>query len=80
MGDSMNARRPGLSPVLTGVLALVVLGQSAVLFLLLVVPPERDPILGHLRESRIVSQVIEMCLPAAGPVSAARTAFRGPPA
>lgn len=76
----MKARRPGLSPTLIGVLALVVLAQSAVLFLLLMVPPEQDPILGPLRESRIVGQVIEMCLPATAQVSAARTAFRGPPA
>lgn len=62
----MRARRTGLSPALIGVLALVVLAQSAVLFLLLVVPPERDPILGGLRESRIVDQVIEMCLPTTG--------------
>jgi len=61
----MNARRPGLSPTLIGVLAGVVLGQSAVLFLLLAVPPEQDPILGPLRQSRIVGHVIEMCLPAA---------------
>ncbi len=61
----MNARRHGLSPTLIGVLSLVVLGQSAVLFLLLVVPTDQDPILGRLRESRIVGHVIEMCLPAA---------------
>ena len=71
----MKARRPGLSPTLIGVLALVVLAQSAVLFLLLMVPPEQDPILGRLRESRVVGQVIEMCLPAAGQVTAARRAF-----
>jgi len=46
-----------------GVLALIVVAQSAVLFLLLMVPPEKDPILGSLRESRLVSRVIEICLP-----------------
>lgn len=59
----MSARRSGLSPALIGVLALIVMAQSAVLFLLLMVPPEKDPILGSLRESQLVSRVIEMCLP-----------------
>ena len=59
----MSARRAGLSPILMGVLALIVVAQSAVLFLLLMVPPEKDPILGSLRESRLVSRVIEICLP-----------------
>ncbi len=61
----MSVRRSGLSPVLMVVLAVVVLAQSTVLFLLLVVPPEKDPVLGGLRQSRLVTQVVEMCLPAA---------------
>lgn len=61
----MSARRSGLSPALIGVLAVVVAAQSMVLFLLLVVPPDKDPILGSLRQSQIVSRVIEICLPAA---------------
>ncbi len=60
----MSARRSGLSPALISVLALVVVAQSAVLFLLLMVPPEQDPILGSLRQSQLVSRVIEICLPA----------------
>lgn len=60
----MSVRRSGLSPALMVVLALVVLAQSAVLFLLLMVPPEQDPVLGGLRPSRLVTQVVEMCLPA----------------
>jgi len=47
------------------ILALVVLVQSTVLFLLLMVPPEQDPVLGALRQSRLVTRVVEMCLPAA---------------
>lgn len=61
----MNARRSRLSPALIGVLAMTVVAQSAVLFLLLMVPPERDPILGSLRRSQLVRQVVEICLPAA---------------
>lgn len=61
----MSVRRSGLSPALMVVLALVVLAQSTVLFLLLVVPPEQDPLLGGLRQSRLITQVVEMCLPAA---------------
>ncbi len=61
----MSVRRSGLSPALMVALALVVLAQSTVLFLLLVVPPEQDPVLGGLRQSRLVTQVVEMCLPAA---------------
>ncbi|TAJ66146.1 hypothetical protein [Brevundimonas sp.] len=61
----MSVRRSGLSPALLVVLALVVLVQSTVLFLLLMVPPEQDPFLGGLRQSRLVTQVVEMCLPAA---------------
>jgi len=61
----MSVRRSGLSPALMVVLALVVLVQSTVLFLLLMVPPEQDPLLGELRQSRLVTQVVEMCLPAA---------------
>ncbi len=60
----MSVRRSGLSPALMVVLAVVVLAQSTVLFLLLVVPPEKDPVLGGLRQSRLVTQVVEMCLPA----------------
>lgn len=60
----MSVRRSGLTPALIGILALVVLAQAAVLFLLLVVPPEKDPILGPLRESRLVTRVIEICRPA----------------
>ncbi len=63
----MRARRSGLSTALIGLLALVVVVQSAVLFLLLMVPPDKDPILGTLRESQLVSRVIEICLPAAAP-------------
>lgn len=61
----MSVRRSGLSPALLVVLALVVLVQSTVLFLLLMVPPEQDPVLGGLRQSRLVTQVVELCLPAA---------------
>lgn len=61
----MSVRRSGLSPALMVVLALVVLVQSTVLLLLLMVPPEQDPLLGELRQSRLVTQVVEMCLPAA---------------
>ncbi|MDO9588609.1 MAG: hypothetical protein Q8R45_11305 [Brevundimonas sp.] len=61
----MSVRRSGLSPALIVVLAMVVLAQSAVLFLLLVVPPEQDPILGVVRQSQLVTRVIEICLPAA---------------
>jgi hypothetical protein len=60
----MSVRRSGLTPALIGILALVVLAQAAVLFFLLVVPPEKDPILGPLRESRLVTRVIEICRPA----------------
>ncbi|MBA3051178.1 MAG: hypothetical protein KKE42_11205 [Alphaproteobacteria bacterium] len=61
----MSVRRSGLSPALMVILALVVLVQSTVLFLLLMVPPEQDPVLGALRQSRLVTRVVEMCLPAA---------------
>jgi hypothetical protein len=54
-----------MSPALISLLALVVVVQSAVLFLLLMVPPEKDPILGSLRQTAVVSRVIEICLPAA---------------
>jgi hypothetical protein len=54
-----------MSPALISLLALVVVVQSAVLFLLLMVPPEKDPILGSLRQTPVVSRVIEICLPAA---------------
>jgi hypothetical protein len=54
-----------MSPALISLLALVVVAQSAVLFLLLMVPAEKDPILGPLRQSQVVSRVIEICLPAA---------------
>jgi hypothetical protein len=54
-----------MSPALISLLALVVVVQSAVLFLLLMVPADKDPILGTLRESQLVSRVIEICLPAA---------------
>ena len=63
----MRTRRSGLSPALIGLLALVVVVQSAVLFLLLMVPADKDPNLGTLRESQLVSRVIEICLPAAAP-------------
>ncbi len=61
----MRTRRFGMSPALISLLALVVVVQSAVLFLLLMVPPEKDPILGSLRQTAVVSRVIEICLPAA---------------
>lgn len=62
----MSVRRSGLTPALIGILALVVLAQAAVLFLLLAVPPENDPILGPLRESRLITRVIEICRPVTG--------------
>lgn len=61
----IERRRSGLTPALVGLLALVVLAQATVLFLLLIVPPERDPVLGPLRESRLVARMIEICRPAA---------------
>lgn len=63
----MRTRRFGMSPALISLLALIVVAQSAVLFFLLMVPPEKDPILGPLRQSPVVSRVIEICLPAAAP-------------
>lgn len=63
----MRTRRFGMSPALISLLALVVVAQSAVLFLLLLVPAEKDPILGSLRQSQVVSRVIEICLPATAP-------------
>jgi len=58
------ARRRDYRPQLMTLLALVVLIQSGVLFWIMIHPDSRDDMLAGLRETPVVGEVVEICLPA----------------
>jgi hypothetical protein len=76
-GVAMSGRRSRLSDTLLTVLAVVVLAQSSVLAWLILGSPDRDRLIDQLR-SRPIETIVEVCTPATGPATAARTAFRDP--
>ncbi|MDP1528504.1 MAG: hypothetical protein Q8M05_03890 [Rhodoferax sp.] len=58
------ARRHDFRPQLMSLLALVVLIQSGVLFWIMIHPDTRDDMLAGMRDTPVVGEVVEICLPA----------------